>query len=105
MRIPSLMLEFPTHSHTTAWFAGEERLASTRCSISVHEFYKYLVDIEEHPEVLPLAYDLVQARLDAARGGANAMAALHRIGQDPARSLNDVLRRVVESKSRCAPPW
>src|SRR5438874_12779088 len=39
--------------------------------VSSREAYYHLINVEEHPEALPLAYDVVAARLD------NAPSAIH----------------------------
>jgi len=45
-------------------FAGEDpNEAAVAATLSYRKAYYYLVNAEEHPEVLPLAYDLVASRL------------------------------------------
>lgn len=39
--------------------------------LSYRDLFYHLVNVEEHPEVLPLAYDLVGQRLNAAAGDGN----------------------------------
>jgi hypothetical protein len=49
----------------SAPFAEDPSTAPTPVSVDSRELFYHLVNIEEHPELLPLAYDVVAARLGA----------------------------------------
>lgn len=84
-------------------FAGEDpSLAAHPTRLSYRKAYYHLVNVEEHPEVLPLAYDVVEQRLRAAGpwpGSAPATAV------DIPMCLDEVLARVVVQRGDLARPW
>ena len=59
--------------------------------LSARDVYYHLVNVEEHPEVLPLAYDMVEQRLAAAAPGASQLTAL--------------LEHLSAQRDRFAHPW
>jgi len=63
-----------------------------------------MLNIEEHPEVLPLAYDLVAKRLDVA-AITNNLLALPASLSEATDSLSEVLIRLTASSSRFCRPW
>jgi hypothetical protein len=67
--------------------------------------YYYLVNIEEHPEVLPLAFDLVAERLDAVAGSGDGLSDSPATFSEATASLSQVLDRLAESASRFSRPW
>ncbi len=78
---------------------------ATATRLSCRRAYYYLINVEEHPEVLPLACDLVRTRLAGApvfpaNGGSPP--------QDPATietRLTDLIEQLHISRHRVAQPW
>lgn len=76
-----------------------------RKRLSFRKAYYYLVNIEEHPQILPLAYDAVEQRLNSTTIDWGALSS-------PAESIADVtdrLPRIVEllaeRRGKLAEPW
>jgi Iron-containing redox enzyme len=67
--------------------------------------YYYLVNIEEHPEMLPLAFDLVEQRLNAAAGLANDALTPPRTSSQAVEFLDKILGHLSESNARFSRPW
>ncbi|HXQ28347.1 MAG TPA: iron-containing redox enzyme family protein [Gemmatimonadales bacterium] len=81
--------------------AGPSAPGSAR--LSARQAFYLFVNVEEHPEALPLAYDLVTQRLETdadPTGGAAAPA----IGDVPGR-LGDVVQRLSALRNRFSRPW
>ena len=73
--------------------------------LSYRKAYYHLVNVEEHPEVLPLAYDLVAGRLSAPLAADLAdLGTPVADGEVPAR-LGAVLDWLSGSRGRFARPW
>lgn len=84
---------------------GSPSLAPTPKRLGYRRVYYFLVNVEEHPEVLPLAYDLVTTRLrDAAAACTFAPAVPASPADAPAR-LTELLDRVAEGRGRFSRPW
>jgi hypothetical protein len=85
---------------------GDDRsLAPSPTRLSYRDVYYHLVNVEEHPEVLPLAYDMVVQRLDAAAGGVTDLPGRPTsLGEMPA-CLTEVLGRLTDWRGRFAHPW
>src|SRR5690349_20947357 len=84
---------------------GNASLAPTPKRLGYRRVYYYLVNVEEHPEVLPLAYDLVSTRLrEAAAAFTIAPTAPASLADAPAR-LTELLDRVAEGRDRFSRPW
>ena len=88
-------------------FVGSDpSLAPEPTQLSLRKAYYHLVNVEEHPEVLPLAYDLVTDQL-AAGGSAlpsEESAALTGRAEIPAR-LSRLLERLTEARGAYSHPW
>ena len=80
---------------TTPSFNGgdDPSLAPSPTRLSYRNVYYHLVNVEEHPEVLPLAYDMVVQRLEAAAPG------------DVTQQLDAVLARLTAQREAFAHPW
>jgi hypothetical protein len=65
--------------------------------------YYYLVNVEEHPEALPAAYDFVAGRLEAPSGNARELGAWPASFSEA--SFNKVLNYLAELGSRFTRPW
>jgi hypothetical protein len=79
--------------------------AASPTRLGSRQAYYYLVNIEEHPEALPLAYDIVVNRLQALRHSTGLFDDHegHRL-DDPAR-LTEILRQLTAIGSRFSRPW
>ncbi|MGD2046591.1 MAG: iron-containing redox enzyme family protein [Gemmatimonadota bacterium] len=81
---------------------ADPALAPAPTRLSYRKAYYHLVNVEEHPEVLPLAYDVVTERLDAQHtdsGGAPSTL-------DGARAkLTRVLEELAAESDRYSRPW
>jgi hypothetical protein len=79
--------------------------AAKATRITLRKAYYHLVNVEEHPEVLPLAYDLVTTRLSAVANGLTASRpAPTSLAGVPAR-LTEILDGLGEARARFARPW
>jgi Iron-containing redox enzyme len=88
------------------WFqARQSSILPVPTRVGLRQMYYYLVNVEEYPEVLPLAYDLVAGRLDAAAGSAGDLLAPTTTSSTTTDSLNKVLRHLAESGARFSRPW
>ncbi|HXJ82110.1 MAG TPA: hypothetical protein VMS64_25935, partial [Candidatus Methylomirabilis sp.] len=86
-------------------FDGEDpALAPSPTRLSYRQAYYHLVNVEEHPEVLPLAYDLVTARLNAPLGILTDLSPQPAAGDLPAR-LAALLDRLAGSRTKFSRPW
>jgi len=86
-------------------FDGEDpALAPSPTRLSYRRAYYHLVNVEEHPEVLPLAYDLVTARLNAPLGILTDLSPQPAAGDVPAR-LAALLDRLAGSRAKFSRPW
>ena len=84
---------------------GDASLRPTSSRLSYRNAYYHLVNIEEHPEILPLAYDLVVTRLNAgAEAWAHAVPQPASLSEVPAR-LAEVIDGLVPLRGRFAQPW
>jgi hypothetical protein len=72
--------------------------------LSCREAFYHLVNVEEHPEVLPLSYDLVVQRLADAAAQSEFSAAPAAPGDIPA-SIAAVLTRLAGRRASFAHPW
>jgi len=93
-------------SSLTPSFNGEDpALAPSPARLSYRKAYYHLVNVEEHPEVLPLAYDVVNDRLTAAAGVLSDLSAPPASLEDVPARLAELLDRVSESRGRFSRPW
>src|SRR5262245_61356259 len=75
-----------------------------RTEIHLRTLYEYLVNAEEHPGVLPLAYNLVRQRLDASDSGSAGSRIPNSISA--ADDVVDVLiRRLMGLAPQFTCPW
>jgi len=88
-----------------AFNGGDPALAPTPTRLGYRKAYYHLVNVEEHPEVLPLAYDLVVERLGSTSttfpdvsGGPGTTAEAEEL-------LGRVLARLSERAERFSRPW
>ncbi len=72
-------------------------------SLSSREVYYYLINVEEHPEALPLAYDLVTRRLDDA-STADAPLVVP-AATDVARRLDSAIAELEKRRASFLHPW
>src|SRR5688572_1622589 len=73
--------------------------------LSTREAYYHLVNVEEHPEVLPLAYDLVAQRTRTVTADGGLTSELARFVGRSADALPELLDRLTAWRARCAHPW
>ena len=91
---------------TRPWFKGQPSSAlPAPTPVGIRKMYYYLLNVEEHPEVLPLAYDQVAGRLDAAAANADGLLAPPATFSEATDSLDRVLGRLAESGARFSRPW
>jgi hypothetical protein len=72
--------------------------------VTVREMYHYLVNVDEYPEILPLAHDWVDGRLNAA-GMRNDSLPAPATFSDAKDALSEVVRKLAESSSQFSRPW
>jgi hypothetical protein len=70
--------------------------------LTAREFYYYMVNIEEHPEVLPFAYDYVEGRFSAAEVKYTETPGA---SPDSAETLAETIERLSEMRGQFARPW
>lgn len=80
---------------------GDGAIAPRPTRLSYRKAYYHLVNVEEHPEVLPLAYDLVTARLD----GSPELLAGHAAPPASAAEVPDRLAALLELVSGWRRPY
>ena len=91
-------MEARTQAHAL-WFHGRQPSLAAPAHVGLRRLYDDLVNVEEHPEVLPLAYDLAARRLAAAPPAPGA-------AFDAATgSLDEILDRLAASGARFSRPW
>ena len=73
-------------------------------ALSARSLFYYLVNVEEHPEILPLAYDLVATQL-AEAVAAQTMPAEPRDGEDAIDRLDSALAQLGDGGEPYAKPW
>lgn len=89
-----------------AFDEGEGRsLAPRQTSLSYRDAYYHFVNVDEYPEVLPLAYDLVVKRLNAAASGTPISGAPPATLREMPDRLNGVLDTLTQLRARFAHPW
>ncbi|HTY05038.1 MAG TPA: iron-containing redox enzyme family protein [Gemmatimonadales bacterium] len=81
---------------------ADPALAAGPTRLSYRNAFYHLVNVEEHPEVLPLAYDLVETRLQAITDNPGAPPAAR--ADIPAR-LGELLDRLTAQRTRFSRPW
>lgn len=90
----------------TLWFKGQQpSILPVPTHVGMRKMYDYLVNVEEHPEVLPLAYDLVAGRLDAAAANADDLSTPPATLSEATDSLNKILDHLAKLGSRFSRPW
>jgi hypothetical protein len=77
-------------------------MAPAPVQLRSRDAFYHLVNVEEHPEILPLAFDIVTQALGAASGSTLTQGAFAK--PSPA-SLSGVLERFTEWRARFAAPW
>jgi hypothetical protein len=84
---------------------ADPSLAAGTTRLRYRDLFYYLVNVEEHPEVLPLAYDVASQRLSASASGlANFRARPASVG-DVASRLSAVLDHLSAQQAGFAHPW
>jgi len=83
---------------------NEPSLAPTPTRLSYRDAYYHLVNVEEHPEVLPLAYDLVSAQLGAQPAGWAGVRAPGSLAEVP-DTLSALVDSLHERRAPFAKPW
>src|SRR4051812_30304330 len=90
----------------TPWFKEQQTsMLPVPTPVGMRKMYYYLVNVEEHPEALPLAYDRVAGRLDAAAGKADGLSAPPATVSEATDRLDKVLGHLAASGSRFSRPW
>jgi hypothetical protein len=90
----------------TLWFQGQQSsILPAPMRLGRRKMYDCLLNIEEYPEVLPLAYDLVAGRLDAAAASAKDLSSPPATLTAATDFLNKVLDSLAELGSRFSQPW
>src|SRR5262245_29751893 len=83
---------------------GDPSLAPVPTRLSYRKAYYHLVNVEEHPEVLPLAYDVVVKRLNHAKTNQRQSATPASLGEVPA-GLTELLNGLTQLSVTFAHPW
>jgi len=84
---------------------GDVTPAPRPTTLSHRKAYYHLVNVEEHPEILPLARDHLLERLEQAWGGGHDLAAaLAPLAEDPGAQAK-VEGLLTELRARFAHPW
>ncbi len=84
---------------------GNAAQAPRATTLGHRRAYYHLVNVEEHPEILPLAHDHLVERIGQAwTGGTDMAAALAALADDPA-ALGKVEALLSGSRPRFARPW
>jgi hypothetical protein len=87
-------------------FNGKDpSLAPRATRLSYRKAYYHLVNVEEHPEILPLAYDLVTERLDAASSSSTLSSNPPKSLEEAPERLQEVLDRLEERRAGFERPW
>lgn len=97
-----IMTEVNRQAQTPSFDGEDPALAARPTRLSYRKAYYHLVNIEEHPEVLPLAFDLVEERFRAAAGA--AADAAFGLRDAPAR-LDALLDGLARRRAEFAHPW
>ena len=84
---------------------GDASLTPGPVSLRNREAYYLLVNVEEHPEVLPLASDVVAERLGAASGLLRELQSAYPRGADAAAALTALTDHLDRSHLRFSRPW
>src|SRR3954466_6250673 len=84
---------------------GDPSLAPRPTRLSYREAYYHLVNVEEHPEVLPLAFDLVVKRLSLAEANQWQSPTPPALLSDVPANLTEVLDRLTRLSATFAHPW
>lgn len=79
-------------------------LAATPTRLGYRKAFYHLVNVEEHPEVLPLAYDLVDERLRATKPQPGAGVAPGTLDEASSR-LTEALDRLSGQREAFSRPW
>ena len=98
-----LITELNRSALTPSFNGDDPSLAPAPTRLSYRKAYYHLVNVEEHPEVLPLAYDLVSERLAAVQSVDATRPPVP--GADALARLDVVLGQLSESRGRFARPW
>jgi hypothetical protein len=88
-----------------SWVLSSDALDQpVRTAMDLRTVYDYLVDAEEHPDVLPLAYELVRDRLTTSETR-SAGSTLPGAVDDIDGALGHLVGRLIESQPRLLHPW
>jgi hypothetical protein len=90
------LTELKETARAPSFNGGDASLAPSPKRLGYRKVYYHLVNVEEHPEVLPLAYDLAARRL--AEGAAQSVA-------EATGALDSVLEKLAASSRAFARPW
>src|SRR5262245_55522354 len=95
--------ELNSRALTPSFNAAEQLVPPVPTRLGFRKMYYYLVNVEEHPEVLPLAYDVAVQRL--ARLQMAAWDAFVRPVGGAADALASVIERIAKQRDRFLIPW
>jgi len=87
-----------------AFTEPNQELAPGPLRLSYRKAYYHLVNVEEHPEALPLAYDIVTQRLAEAGKSSSTQPAPKNLAEAPDR-LAAVLERLASQAGQYSRPW
>src|SRR5438874_2493679 len=86
------------------WFKRQSPVLPLPGRVGMRKMYYHMVNVEEHPEVLPLAYSLVERRLDAAPAIDDWWVPPSTFSERM-ESLDRVLGQFAEESARLSRPW
>jgi hypothetical protein len=103
----STIIQFkPDPQSFTPWFKRQgAKTLPKPTGVNIRQLYHYLVNVEEYPEVLPLAYDLVTARLDSAGGSGKDVWVWPATCGEAIDSFGTILDGLSASSLRFSRPW
>lgn len=100
-----LVTEVNRDSLTPSFVEDDSSHPPVPTQLSYRRAFYHLVNVEEHPEVLPLAYDIIGTRLaNAPRGPADGISAPTK-SSDVGTPLAELLERLSGLRQRFAHPW
>ena len=97
--------ELNSKALTPSFNAPDQPLPPAPSRLGFRKSYYYLVNIEEHPEVLPLAFDAVTRRLAGVKTEWGPLATPAKSAEDAAARLPALIQRIEEQPSRNSNDW
>jgi len=97
--------ELNTKALTPSFNAADEPMAPKPSRLSFRKSYYYLINIEEHPEVLPLAFDAVTRRLMGVKADWASLAAPAKNAEEAGARLPALIQRIEEQPGRNFSGW